>query len=74
LSDIPVITGTGIDAKLIGTAKRKDGTNQVTYNGMPLYYYSGDKAPGDLMGQNVFSVWFVLRPSGKVLMPGDQSQ
>jgi predicted lipoprotein with Yx(FWY)xxD motif len=74
LSDISVITGPGINAKLVGTSKRTDGSNQVTYNGMPLYYYSGDKVPGDLTGQNAFSVWFVLRPSGKVLMPGDQTQ
>jgi predicted lipoprotein with Yx(FWY)xxD motif len=70
LSDIPVIVGNGADAKLIGTVKRKDGTTQVTYNGMPLYYYYQDKAPGDLMGQNVNSVWFVLRPTGEVLKPG----
>ncbi|HEY3341776.1 MAG TPA: hypothetical protein VGK81_07150 [Anaerolineae bacterium] len=72
LSDVPVIVGTGADAKLIGTMKRTDGTTQVTYNGMPLYYFSGDTAAGQLSGQNTFSVWFVLRPSGKVLKPGDQ--
>jgi predicted lipoprotein with Yx(FWY)xxD motif len=70
LSDIPVITGNGVDAKLIGTVKRTDGKMQVTYNGMPLYYYYTDKAPGDLNGQNVGSVWFVLRPNGDVLKPG----
>jgi predicted lipoprotein with Yx(FWY)xxD motif len=70
LSDIPVILGTGADAKLIGTVARKDGKMQVTYNGMPLYYYSGDKAAGDLNGQNIFNVWFLLRPTGDVLKPG----
>jgi predicted lipoprotein with Yx(FWY)xxD motif len=65
--------GTGIDGKLIGTVQRKDGTMQVTFKGMPLYYFFDDKAPGELKGQNTNSVWFVLRPSGKVLMPGDQS-
>jgi predicted lipoprotein with Yx(FWY)xxD motif len=70
LSDIPVITGNGVDAKLIGAVKRKDGKMQVTYNGMPLYYYYTDKSPGDLQGQNVNSVWFVLRPTGEVLKPG----
>lgn len=70
LTDIPVITGNGADTKLIGTVKRTDGTTQVTYNGMPLYYYFADAAPGDLKGQNVNSVWFVLRPSGEVLKPG----
>jgi predicted lipoprotein with Yx(FWY)xxD motif len=37
---------------------------------MPLYYYSGDKAAGDLNGQNIFNVWFLLRPTGDVLKPG----
>jgi predicted lipoprotein with Yx(FWY)xxD motif len=55
---------------LIGTVKRTDGTTQVTYNGMPLYYFSGDQAAGQLTGQNTNSVWFVLRPSGTVLKPG----
>ena len=72
LSDVPVIVGSGADAKLIGTVKRTDGTTQVTYNGMPLYYFAGDQAAGKLTGQNTNSVWFVLRPSGTVLKPGDQ--
>jgi predicted lipoprotein with Yx(FWY)xxD motif len=70
LSDVQVFTGAGIDPKLIGTVARKDGTKQVTFNGMPLYYYWEDAAPGDLKGQNFNSIWFVLRPSGEVLRPG----
>ncbi|HEY3290541.1 MAG TPA: hypothetical protein VGK87_10480 [Anaerolineae bacterium] len=70
LSDIPVITGNGVDAKLIGSVRRTDGTMQVTYNGMPLYYFFDDKAPGDLKGQNVNSIWFILHPNGEVFMPG----
>ena len=34
----------------LGTITRDDGTIQVTYNGMPLYHYSGDSAPGDANG------------------------
>ena len=33
-----------------GTTKRSDGTLQVTYNGRPLYYFSGDSAAGDTTG------------------------
>ena len=32
----------GVDAKLIGYTKRTDGKMQVTYNGMPLYYWVKD--------------------------------
>jgi predicted lipoprotein with Yx(FWY)xxD motif len=53
--------GTGV----MGTfalIKRSDGTMQVTYNGMPLYYFSGDKAAGDTNGQGVAGVWAVAAP------------
>ncbi len=56
--------GDGVDASKLGTTKRTDGTTQVTYNGWPLYYYFKDKAAGDVTGQNVGSVWFVVSPSG----------
>jgi predicted lipoprotein with Yx(FWY)xxD motif len=35
---------------------------QVTYNGHPLYTYSGDSKPGDTTGQGVRGVWFVVTP------------
>ncbi len=57
-------TGTGIDASKLGTITRPEGTTQVTYNGHPLYYYSGDKAAGDTNGQGIGGVWFVVSPSG----------
>ncbi len=59
--------GTGIDASKIGTAIHTDGTTQVTYNGWPLYYFSGDKAPGDASGQGTKNVWFVVSPDGSPL-------
>lgn len=49
------------DSKL-GTAKRKDGALQVTYAGQPLYHWANDKKPGDMTGQNVGKVWFVVKP------------
>src|SRR5581483_2981787 len=42
---------------------RADGSKQVTYNGMPLYYWQGDKAPGDTTGQGVGNVWWVVAPA-----------
>jgi predicted lipoprotein with Yx(FWY)xxD motif len=56
--------GAGVDASKFGTTKRTDGTSQVTYNGWPLYYYAKDKAPGDVVGQDVGNVWFVISPAG----------
>lgn len=57
----------GVDASLLGTTTRTDGTTQVTYNGWPLYYYEKDKAPGDVIGQNVGDVWFVVSPAGEMV-------
>ena len=58
------VAGTGVTASMLGTTKRTDGTTQVTYNGWPLYYYASDKAAGDVTGENVQGVWFVITPSG----------
>ncbi len=46
----------------IGLIDRADGSYQVTYNDMPLYFYSGDKMSGDIKGQAVGNVWFVVKP------------
>ena len=37
---------------------RDDGSQQVIYNDMPLYGYSGDNEPGDTYGQGIGGVWF----------------
>jgi predicted lipoprotein with Yx(FWY)xxD motif/uncharacterized cupredoxin-like copper-binding protein len=41
---------------------RDDGTTQVAYNGIPLYYWINDKAPGDTTGQGVGDVWYIVAP------------
>ena len=56
--------GTGVDASLLGTITREDGTLQATYNGWPLYTYSGDMAPGDTSGQGVNGSWFLVSGTG----------
>jgi predicted lipoprotein with Yx(FWY)xxD motif len=40
----------------LGTVKRPDGTEQVTYKGMPLYTFAHDSAPGDANGQGIKDV------------------
>ena len=44
--------GAGVTGQL-GTLTRGDGTTQVTYGGMPLYYWQGDKKAGDVTGDGV---------------------
>jgi len=46
----------------VGTITRDDGSTQVTYHGMPLYYWKDDMAPGDATGQGVGDVWWVVKP------------
>ena len=46
----------------LGTIARTDGSMQVTYNGMPLYYFAKDKNPGDILGQYFLNIWFVAKP------------
>ena len=52
---------TGIGGQ-IGTITRADGTIQVTYNNIPLYFYAKDSAIGDTNGQGLGGVWFVVAP------------
>lgn len=48
----------------VGTIERSDGTLQVTLNGLPLYYWFQDTAPGEATGDRVGNVWWVVRPAG----------
>ncbi len=57
-----------INPSLLTTFKRPDGTLQVEYDGRPLYYFVGDKKPGDVKGQNVGNVWHVLSPRGNPML------
>jgi predicted lipoprotein with Yx(FWY)xxD motif len=59
--------GKGVKRSLLGTTRRADGKIQVTYAGRPLYYYVGDRSPGQILCQNVSEfggLWLVVRPNG----------
>ena len=69
----PVLTehepsaGPAVDAGLLGTVRRADGTLQVTYNGRPLYFYEHE-GPGEIRCHNVDlhgGLWWVVTPQGE---------
>ncbi len=53
------VAGTGVSGTL-GTITRDDGSLQVTYNGLPLYFFANDQAPGDANG--VYENWTAVQP------------
>jgi predicted lipoprotein with Yx(FWY)xxD motif len=62
------VAGTGVNAPMLGTTKRTDGTTEVTYGGHPLYYVVTDHNPGDATGQavnNFGAAWYVVGTDGK---------
>ena len=61
------MAGRGVEAKLLGTTRRRDGALQVTYNGHPLYYYSADPR-GKIMCQHANmhgGLWLIIKPNGQ---------
>jgi predicted lipoprotein with Yx(FWY)xxD motif len=59
--------GSGASGSLLATTPRADGATQITYNGHPLYLYSGDRKPGDTTGEGLTTFggsWFALTPAG----------
>ncbi|HWO82900.1 MAG TPA: hypothetical protein VNM38_03820 [Solirubrobacterales bacterium] len=56
------------DRSMLDTTRRKDGTDQVTYNGWPLYTYAGDRKPGEANGNDIDEFgaeWYALQPNGQ---------
>jgi predicted lipoprotein with Yx(FWY)xxD motif len=64
--DVQPTAGRGVDG-VLGISVRRDGGRQVTYEGIPLYFFAGnanapaDAQPGDTNGQGVGGVWFVYQ-------------
>jgi len=51
----------------VGTIRRDDGKLQATYAGHPIYYYQGDRSPGEVNCQAAVEFggyWYVLRSNG----------
>jgi predicted lipoprotein with Yx(FWY)xxD motif len=56
-----------LDASMFGTTTRTDGTAQLTVDGQPLYLYTPDTNPGDVLGQDFGGVWFVVGTNGVMI-------
>lgn len=67
VSDATPTLGTGLDAEDFATITRDDGAKQVTFYGLPLYYFKGDTAAGQTNGQGVGGKWFVVDAEGKMV-------
>jgi predicted lipoprotein with Yx(FWY)xxD motif len=68
--------GAGVNASDLGTTTRSDGSEQVTYEGHPLYYFIADKSAGEVKGQgsNGFGAkWWLVAPSGVAISTGGSS-
>lgn len=61
------VAGRQVDATLLGTTRRTDGTNQVTYGGHPLYFYAHE-GKHEVECHDVFlngGTWYALQPDGR---------
>ncbi len=61
------VLGTGLDAAAFDTITRDDGSAQVTFHGLPLYRFAGDKAAGDVTGQGLGGKWYVVGADGTLV-------
>ena len=52
--------GAGVTGTLGTITRTDDGSIQVTYDGLPLYFCAGDTAPGQANG--VYELWEVVAP------------
>jgi predicted lipoprotein with Yx(FWY)xxD motif len=63
--------GSGAAASSVAISARSDGKPQVTYNGHPLYLFSGDQKPGDTNGEGVNAfggLWYALSSAGNEIV------
>jgi predicted lipoprotein with Yx(FWY)xxD motif len=63
LTSGPPVAGAGVDAALLGTTTRTDGSVQVTYAGHPLYLFARDGA-GQTNGEGYGGLWYAVTPGG----------
>jgi len=80
LANWPALAGSANDMLPVGiqgtlsTFDRGDGTMQLAYNDIPLYYFHNDTKAGDTNGQEVGDVWYVVTPGMKLGDPPHESE
>jgi predicted lipoprotein with Yx(FWY)xxD motif len=67
----PLTLPEGVEGELT-LIEREDGTSQVAYNGIPLYYFTGDQNPGDTTGNGIADVPFAPGQGFEIVKPGAQ--
>ncbi|MET9627630.1 hypothetical protein ABZX92_09225 [Lentzea sp. NPDC006480] len=55
----------GVDKALVGSIVRKDGSRQLTVDGMPQYRFAKDEKPGETKGQGLQGKWFATGKGGE---------
>jgi predicted lipoprotein with Yx(FWY)xxD motif len=65
-----------VNSAELSTTLRSDGSEQVSYDGHPLYYSAADPGPGTTHseGRNSFGAkWWLVAPSGEAIVMGGGS-
>jgi predicted lipoprotein with Yx(FWY)xxD motif len=62
------VAGSGVNTRRLSSVRRLEGTEQVTYDGWPLYRYAKDSRAGDTNGEKVGGVWFAVDPDGSAVV------
>jgi predicted lipoprotein with Yx(FWY)xxD motif len=71
LSRAKPTAGPGVTASLLGTTRRANGTQQVTYNRHPLYTYVLDKRAGQTSGEGISAFgakWYAVSAKGAMVV------
>ncbi|MFF1415094.1 SCO0930 family lipoprotein [Streptomyces sp. NPDC058289] len=63
----------GVDAGLLGSVDRPDGTRQLTLAGWPVYRYAKDTRPGETKGEGVGGTWHALAADGGKAVDGGKA-
>jgi len=64
----PTAGDSSVKSDMLSTIRRKDGSQQVAYNGKPLYHYAKDSGAGSTKGQDIEEFgaeWYLVAPDGK---------